>query len=180
MRREIPLHSEHTLSTYALILILSLSLSLLLSLYYHYLLRQSARQACRMNARFVVSDVPAQVSMQDSGGCLLPFMVRRADTRPPDLCFTSIWLLSNTGLDSRADLQSKNVFLRSQMLIKQKSSGLVTVRLASKQSPESYNETYAGTSDTTNRAFILHAYLADYLNTITITLLSLSLILVIL
>ena len=50
------------------------------------------------------------------------------------------------------------------MFIKKKSNGLVTARLAidgSHQPRESYNETYAGTSDTTNRAFILAAYLAD-------------------
>ena len=50
------------------------------------------------------------------------------------------------------------------MFIKKKSNGIVTARLAidgSHQPQESYNETYAGTSDTTNRAFILATYLAD-------------------
>ena len=50
------------------------------------------------------------------------------------------------------------------MLIKKKSSGIITARLAidgSKQPKATYNETYAGTSDTTNRAFILSAYIAD-------------------
>ena len=50
------------------------------------------------------------------------------------------------------------------MLIKKKSNETVTARLAidsSRQPRESYNDTYAGTSDTTNRAFILSAYLAD-------------------
>ena len=64
----------------------------------------------------------------------------------------------------RSSIERKAIFLRSQMLIKKKSNGLVTARLAidgSRQPPESYNNTYAGTSDTTNRAFILSAYLAD-------------------
>ena len=64
----------------------------------------------------------------------------------------------------RPQIEPNAVFLRSQMFIKKKSSGLITARLAidgSKQPRNSYNETYAGTSDTTNRAFILHAYLAD-------------------
>ena len=63
-----------------------------------------------------------------------------------------------------SSVETKAIFLRSQMLIKKKSNGLITARLAidgSRQPPESYNNTYAGTSDTTNRAFILSAYLAD-------------------
>ena len=64
----------------------------------------------------------------------------------------------------RSDIEPTAIFLRSQMLIKKKSNGLVTARLAidgSRQPRASYNDTYAGTSDTTNRAFILSAYLAD-------------------
>ena len=64
----------------------------------------------------------------------------------------------------RASVEPTAIFLRSQMLIKKKSNGLVTARLAidgSRQPRESYNDTYAGTSDTTNRAFLLSAYLAD-------------------
>lgn len=64
----------------------------------------------------------------------------------------------------RPQIEPNAVFLRSQIFIKKKSTGLITARLAidgSKQPRTSYNETYAGTSDTTNRAFILHAYLAD-------------------
>jgi hypothetical protein len=67
-------------------------------------------------------------------------------------------------LISRAEIEPTAVFLRSQMFIKQKSSGLITARLAidgSKQPRKTYNETYAGTSDTTNRAFLLQAYIAD-------------------
>lgn len=64
----------------------------------------------------------------------------------------------------RSSVEPTAIFLRSQMFIKKKSNGLVTARLAidgSHQPRESYNETYAGTSNTTNRAFILAAYLAD-------------------
>lgn len=64
----------------------------------------------------------------------------------------------------RSSIEDKAVFLRSQMFLKKKSNGLITARLAidgSRQPRSTYNETYAGTSDTTNRAFILQAYLAD-------------------
>ena len=64
----------------------------------------------------------------------------------------------------RSNVEPTAIFLRSQMLIKKKSNGLVTARLAidgSRQPRASYNDTYAGTSDTTNRAFILSVYLAD-------------------
>lgn len=64
----------------------------------------------------------------------------------------------------RSQVEATAIFLRSQILIKRKSNGLVTARLAidgSRQPRESYNDTYAGTSDTTNRAFLLSAYLAD-------------------
>lgn len=67
-------------------------------------------------------------------------------------------------LISRSDIVSKAVFLRRQIFIKKKSTGIITAGLAidgSKQPRESYDETYAGTSDTTNRAFILQVYLAD-------------------
>ena len=64
----------------------------------------------------------------------------------------------------RSSIEEKAVFLRSQMFLKKKSNGLITARLAidgSRQPRDTYNETYAGTSDTTNRAFILQAYQAD-------------------
>ena len=64
----------------------------------------------------------------------------------------------------RSAIEKKAVFLRSQIFLKKKSNGLITARLAidgSKQPRSTYNDTYAGTSDTTNRAFILQAYLAD-------------------
>ena len=66
-------------------------------------------------------------------------------------------------LISRSSIEEKAVFLRSQMFLKKKSNGLITSanNLGSKQPRSTYNETYAGTSDTTNRAFILKAYLAD-------------------
>ena len=66
-------------------------------------------------------------------------------------------------LISRSSIEEKAVFLRSQMFLKKKSNGLITSanNLGSKQPRSTYNETYAGTSDTTNRAFILQAYLAD-------------------
>jgi Reverse transcriptase (RNA-dependent DNA polymerase) len=50
------------------------------------------------------------------------------------------------------------------MFIKQKASGLVTARLAidgSHQPPDSYTNTFAGTSDVTNRSFIIAVTLAD-------------------
>ena len=64
----------------------------------------------------------------------------------------------------RSQVEPTAIFLRSQIFIKKKSNGLVTARLAidgSRQPRASYNDTYAGTSDTTNRAFLLSAYLAD-------------------
>ena len=64
----------------------------------------------------------------------------------------------------RSCIEEKAVFLRSQIFLKKKSNGLITARLAidgSRQPRSTYNDTYAGTSDTTNRAFILQAYLAD-------------------
>ena len=64
----------------------------------------------------------------------------------------------------RSSIEDKAVFLRSQIFLKKKSNGLVTARLAidgSRQPRSTYNKTYAETSDTTNRAFILQAYLAD-------------------
>lgn len=63
-----------------------------------------------------------------------------------------------------ADIEPSSVYLRSHVLVKRKSSGIVSSRLAinGKHQPRSsYNDTYAGTSDTTNRAFILATCLAD-------------------
>ena len=82
----------------------------------------------------------------------------RAEVSGGFVTYKSLTLLNYPQIEANA------VFLRSQMFIKKKSTGLITARLAidgSKQPRSSYNETYAGTSDTTNRAFILHAYLAD-------------------
>ena len=64
----------------------------------------------------------------------------------------------------RTHLEAKHAFLRSSMFIKRKSSGLVTARLAidgSQQPPDSYTNTFAGTSDVTNRSFIIAVALAD-------------------
>ena len=58
----------------------------------------------------------------------------------------------------RSNVEPTAIFLRSQMLIKKKSNGFVTARLAidgSRQPRASYNDTYAGT----NRAFIFSVYL---------------------
>ena len=65
---------------------------------------------------------------------------------------------------SKSNIEPKSVILRSQMFIKKKSNGILSTRLAidgSTQPQATYNDTYAGTSDTTNRAFILSAYIAD-------------------
>ena len=67
-------------------------------------------------------------------------------------------------LPPRQHLEARRAFLRSSMFIKKKSSGLVTARLAidgSRQPPDSYTETFAGTSDVTNRSFIIALTLAD-------------------
>ena len=64
----------------------------------------------------------------------------------------------------RTHLEAKHAFLRSSLFIKRKSSGLVTARLAidgSQQPPDSYTDTFAGTSDVTNRSFIIAVALAD-------------------
>ena len=65
---------------------------------------------------------------------------------------------------SYSDLEPDAVFLRSQMLIKDKMDGRTTGRLAidgKHQPSDTYSETFAGTSCTTNRLFILSAVLAD-------------------
>ena len=65
---------------------------------------------------------------------------------------------------SWSDVEPDAVFLRSQMLIKSKSDGRTTGRLAidgSQQPKHTYTQTFAGTSCTTNRAFILSSVLAD-------------------
>jgi hypothetical protein len=67
-------------------------------------------------------------------------------------------------LQSQDHLEARRAFLRSSMFIKQKASGLVTARLAidgSHQPPDSYTNTFAGTSDVTNRSFIIAVTLAD-------------------
>jgi hypothetical protein len=56
------------------------------------------------------------------------------------------------------DVEPTSLFLRSQMLIKMKSSGLLTARMpldGSRQTNDTYTDTYAGTSDVTNRIFLL-------------------------
>jgi hypothetical protein len=61
-------------------------------------------------------------------------------------------------LMAHGDIEANALFLRSQMLIKMKSSGLLTARLpldGSKQTADTYSDTYAGTSDSVNRIFLL-------------------------
>ena len=63
-----------------------------------------------------------------------------------------------------SDLEPDAVFLRSQILMKLKLNGQITARLAidgSKQPVDTYKETFAGTSCTTNRCFIISSSLAD-------------------
>lgn len=63
-----------------------------------------------------------------------------------------------------SDLEPDAVYLRSQILMKLKLNGQITARLAidgSKQPVETYKETFAGTSCTTNRCFIISSSLAD-------------------
>jgi hypothetical protein len=65
---------------------------------------------------------------------------------------------------SKSELEADSLFLRSQLLIKEKSDGRTTARLAidgSRQPADTYSETHAGTSSTTNRAFILSCALAE-------------------
>lgn len=63
-----------------------------------------------------------------------------------------------------SDIEPDAVYLRSQILMKLKLNGQVTARLAidgSKQPLDTYKETFAGTSCTTNRCFIISSSLAD-------------------
>ena len=63
-----------------------------------------------------------------------------------------------------SDIEPDAVFLRSQMHMKEKLNDTVTGRLAidgSAQTTDTYKETFAGTSCTTNRCFILSCVLAD-------------------
>ena len=63
-----------------------------------------------------------------------------------------------------SDVEPDAVFLRAQMYMKEKLNDTVTGRLAidgSAQTPDTYKETFAGTSCTTNRCFILSCTLAD-------------------
>ena len=63
-----------------------------------------------------------------------------------------------------SDIEPDAVFLRSQMLMKEKADGRVTGRLAiegSRQPIDTYSATFAGISCTTNRAFILSCVFAD-------------------
>ena len=67
-------------------------------------------------------------------------------------------------LSPHQQLEHRRAFLRSSMFIKKKSSGLVTARLAidgSRQPADSYADTFAGTSDVTNRSFLIAVTLAD-------------------
>ena len=64
----------------------------------------------------------------------------------------------------RSSVEPKAIFLRSQMLIKQKSNGIVIARLAidgSRQPRESYNDTYAGISDSAPTSPMLHTVTAS-------------------
>jgi hypothetical protein len=64
----------------------------------------------------------------------------------------------------RRNIQEKSLYLRSQFFVKQKLLGDVSSRLAidgSKQPPDSYNSTFAGTSDTERFLCLLSAFVAD-------------------
>ena len=63
-----------------------------------------------------------------------------------------------------SDIEPDAVFLRAQMYMKKKLNDVVTGRLAidgSAQTPDTYSETFAGTSCTTNRCFLCSCVLAD-------------------
>ena len=63
-----------------------------------------------------------------------------------------------------SDIEPDAVFLRAQMYMKEKLNDTVTGRLAidgSGQTPDTYKETFAGTSCTTNRCFLTSCALAD-------------------
>ena len=63
-----------------------------------------------------------------------------------------------------SDIEPDAVFLRAQMYMKEKLNDTVTGRLAidgSGQTPDTYKETFAGTSCTTNRCFLTSCVLAD-------------------
>ena len=63
-----------------------------------------------------------------------------------------------------SDIEPDAVFLRAQMYMKKKLNDVVTGRLAidgSAQTPDTYSETFAGTSCTTNRCFLCSIVLAD-------------------
>lgn len=64
----------------------------------------------------------------------------------------------------RKNIQEKSLYLRSQCFVKQKLLGDVSTRLAidgSRQPPDSYNSTFAGTSDTERFLCLLSAFVAD-------------------
>lgn len=61
------------------------------------------------------------------------------------------------------DIENDAVFVRAQLLFKQKLSGVVAARMpmdGRAQTPDTFGATYAGTSDAVNRAFILSSVLA--------------------
>jgi hypothetical protein len=61
-------------------------------------------------------------------------------------------------LTSTPKLEPDALFVPSQMLVKRKSNGSISARLplgGDRQTPDTYGDTYAGTSNTTNRIFLL-------------------------
>ena len=140
----------------------------------------NARAAAARN-RLFNSLHPSQLTNHPTALLPTPDPARRAEMTiaranitlpPPDIAaainkettkhltkYCSLRLISPT-----TTLETRRAFLRSKMLIKQKSSGLVTARLAidgSQQPPDSYTNTFAGTSDATNRSFLIAVTLAD-------------------
>jgi hypothetical protein len=67
-------------------------------------------------------------------------------------------------LIDKADIEKHAIYLRSLLIIREKTNKDVTARLAingASQPPSSYGATHAGTSDATHRMFILATALAD-------------------
>ena len=61
----------------------------------------SARATAMMKERLVTSEVPANVSVNESGGCWDPSIARRAVTRPLDFFLMNIELRKKACLASR-------------------------------------------------------------------------------
>ena len=68
------------------------------------------------------------------------------------------------GLTTTSQLEPGALFVRGQILVKQKSTGAISARLplgGDRQTPDTYGGTYAGTSNTTNRLFLLNVARKD-------------------